>query len=145
MSAALIERIFQNEKQTLGVLAAVNDNGELFSAKSLELSWKNNQANISCIPAGMYECKYTRSNRLSQLKGTDFYTYEILNVPNRSGIRLHSANYFFHLLGCISLGSKLKDLNLDQQLDVVHSGNTIKAFEDFMNRKDFVLTVKDLF
>ncbi|MCZ2443114.1 MAG: DUF5675 family protein [Flavobacteriales bacterium] len=139
---AQIERLSMSDKQSLGILTAVNMDNQIFVCKTLELAWKWNKPNISCIPAGVYECKYTRSNRLSQLKGTDFYTYEVLGVKDRAGIRIHSANYFFQLLGCIALGAAHKDLNADGQLDVIHSGKTIKDFEDFMDRKNFILRIK---
>lgn len=138
---ATIERILLNDKQSLGILTALNAD-MMFICKTLELAWKDNKPNVSCIPPGVYECKYTRSNRLSQLKGKDVLTYEVLGVKNRSGIRIHSANYFYQLHGCIALGSAHKDINIDQQLDVVHSGKTVSEFEEFMNYKSFVLRVK---
>lgn len=139
---AEIDRIIRNDKQSLGVLTAVNAKDEIFVCKSLELAWKDNKPNISCIYPGVFECVYTRSNRLSLIKGTDFYTYEVLGVKGRAGIRIHSAVFFFHLKGCIALGSAHKDLNLDQQLDLVHSGTTITQFENFMERKPFILRIK---
>lgn len=139
---AEVHRILLNDKQTLGILTAVNTEDKVFVCKTLELAWKENKPDISCIPSGIYECKYTRSNRLSKLKGRDFYTYEVLGVKGRAGIRIHAANYFFQLLGCIALGSAHKDINLDQQLDVVHSGKTISEFEKFMNYENFVLRIK---
>jgi hypothetical protein len=138
--AALI-RFFGDSKQSLGTIMAM-DGAKLFVAKTLELSDKNNQNNISCIPKGTYTCKYTRSTRLSLLTQRDYYTYEVLNVPNRSGIRIHSANFYTQIKGCIALGDSHKDLNADQSLDVVHSGNTTKAFEEFMGKEDFILTIK---
>ena len=79
---------------------------------------------------------------MSLVTKRDYYTYEVLNVPNRSGIRIHSANFYTQIKGCIAMGDSHKDLNADQSLDVVHSGNTIKAFEDFMCKEDFILTIK---
>jgi hypothetical protein len=135
MKKAKLIRNYSNE-QTLGVLVC-----ETFTCKTLELRWSNNESNKSCIPTGVYIVKYTRSNRLSKVHGKDFFTYEIQGVKDRAGIRIHSANYFFQLLGCIALGDELKDINLDSQLDVVHSGATIKKFEEFMNYEDFELTI----
>lgn len=155
MSYARIERIIYNDKQTLGIISAYTGK-TMFMAKTLELAWKDNQPNISCIPKGIYKVAWTRSNRLSaesekrwRAKNTgeppdevkSVYAYEVLNVPNRSGIRIHSANFFYQLLGCIALGSQHKDINLDQQLDVVHSGATVKQFEQVMNRQGFVLEI----
>lgn len=135
-----LTRYIQNDKQSLGVwVFAKND---LWVAKTLELPWKDNASNISCIPDGAYTCKYTRSNRLSKLKGVDVFTYELVDVPDRAGIRIHSANYFYQLLGCIAMGSALKDLNADGQLDVIHSGDTVDAFVKVMEKKDFILNIE---
>ena len=134
-------RFFGNDKQMLGLWTITDGSQLLFNAKTLELGWKNNEPQVSCIPAGTYPCKWTRSNRLSELKGEDFFTYEILNVPNRAGIRIHSANYYHQLRGCISMGSMLKDLNADMELDVVHSGDTVKQFDSVMGGKDFELEI----
>lgn len=131
-----IVRTFGNEKQTLGVLTV-----DGFTCKTLELPDKNNASRISCIPVGKYICKYTKSPLFSKNAGKDVFTYAILNVPNRAGIRIHSANYARQLLGCIALGSEHKDLNIDGQLDVIHSGDTMRKFEDFMNKEDFELEI----
>lgn len=49
-----------------------------------------------CIPEGVYPVIWSYSNRLKH------NTFEILNVPNRSGIRIHPANVISELLGCIA-------------------------------------------
>jgi len=138
----LIRRI-SDLKQTLGVLVTTQG-VELFVCKTLELAWNNNQNNISCIPEGTYVCIWTRSNRLSTLANTDVYTYEITNVLNRSGIRIHSANYFNQLLGCIALGDAHKDINDDGVLDTIHSGNTVNAFNTLLNKQKFNLIIKTI-
>lgn len=138
-------RFYSDDKQSLGIDITVKDEttAELFVCKSLELAWRDNQPNVSCIPASEYICKWTRSNRLSNLTGHDVFTYEVLNVPGRSGIRIHSANYFFQLLGCIALGDAHKDINIDGNLDVIHSGNTITYFAKLMEYKDFLLNITE--
>lgn len=140
MDTCILNRYLNDDKQSLGVLVVIKN--DLWVAKTLELGWKNNQNSISCIPVGEYICKYTRSNRLSQLTKRDYFTYEVLDVPGRSGIRIHSANYYNQLLGCIALGNALKDLNADTNLDLVHSGATVKAFENVMALQDFELIIK---
>jgi len=77
--------------------------------------FKNNQEEISCILDGTYICKWTYSPKLSIEHGKPFYTYEVMTVLNRSGIRFHSANYFFQLLGCIALGDAHKDIYANQR------------------------------
>ena len=141
MKQVLLKRFSDDTKQTLGTLSFLKNDGQLFVCKTLELPWKDNQSNISCIPSGTYTCKYTRSNRLSAKKGTDIFTYEVLNVPDRGGIRFHSANFFFQLLGCIALGDALKDINAGNEQDAIHSGATIASFEDQLQKQDFTLVI----
>ncbi len=137
-----IKRISGDDKQSLGVLTFNRGDGELFICKTLELGWHDNENNISCIPLGEYLCQWTKSPRLSAIHNTTYYTYEVLNVPNRSGIRIHSANYFNQLLGCIALGDAHKDINLDGELDIIHSGDTVGKFNNLMNKEDFNLIIE---
>ncbi len=116
--------------QTLGTL-----NTENFTCKTLERPFKNNTPFISSIPKGTYLCKYTWSWKFLK------YTYEIQNVPNRTGIRIHSANFYSQLLGCIALGDTYKDINSDGKLDILNSRITISNFEQIMNKKDFSLQI----
>lgn len=136
MKKVTITRTFGNDKQTLGVLTT-----DGFTCKSLELPDKKNASRVSCIPEGVYICKYTKSPLFSKNAGKDVFTYAVLNVPKRAGIRIHSANYARQLLGCIALGAAHKDLDIDGQLDVIHSGDTIRKFEEVMNKEDFELTI----
>lgn len=156
---ATLSRYLYTEKQTLGTIGVIGN--PIFFAKSLELAWQNNESNISCIPVGRYLCKWTRSNRISReslsrwLKKNpgkteadapeevkNVFTYEVMGVPGRAGIRIHSANYFFQLRGCIALGSEHKKLNLDEQLDVTHSGDTCRRFAEYMGKNDFYLIIR---
>lgn len=107
-----------------------------FICKTLELPWVNNYNNISCIPKGTYQVKWTLSPKFRK------YTYEVQNVPKRSGIRIHSTNYYYELKGCIALGDKLLDINKDGQLDTVNSRITIKKFETILNKRPFTLIIE---
>lgn len=127
--------------ETFGTLVATR-NGKTFTCKTLELPWKNNQRGVSCIPPGIYPAKYTfwmakvRSNYLLQ------------NVLNRSGIFLHHGNYAFKktgkpdIEGCILLGAYYTDLNGDKTLDITSTKVTVEAFQKFMNKEPFTLTIK---
>jgi hypothetical protein len=134
-------RLFKDEKQTLGVLTVTDNTGPVLVARTLELADKNNANNISCIIPGKYICKYTKSASFSAAKGAPVYTYEITSVPGRAGVRIHSANYFSQLRGCIALGDSHKDINADGELDVIHSGDTVTSFERLMNYEDFELEI----
>lgn len=118
-------------KQALGDL-----NTGTFVCKTLERPWKNNQSNISCVPVGVYKVRWTFSPRLLR------FTYELQGVMGRSGIRIHVGNFFFNVNGCILLGDSFSDVNGDLEVDVLHSRNTIKAFENLMQKKEFTLEIK---
>ncbi len=126
-----INRFRDDGVQSLGDLT-VKD----FACKTLERSWKNNQSNISCVPVGQYCVRWTFSLRLMR------YTYELQNVPGRSGIRIHSANFWSQLLGCIALGDSYGDLNHDAQADILNSRVTVDKFEKYMQKKDFILKIQ---
>jgi len=132
MKEAKLIRVSDDGIQTLGVLSV---NFSDFSCKTLELPYKNNAKRVSCIPKGEYICKWSYSPAMER------YHYEITNVPGRSGIRIHAANFVEQLLGCIALGSAIKDLNNDKRGDLYHSGNTIRAFEELMDHETFKLTI----
>lgn len=134
MKRAFLIRTPGDEKQTLGAIVT-SDGPGVFVARSLELPWKDNANDISCIPEGTYVCKWTHSPALGK------ETYEITGVPGRTGIRIHSANYFRQLKGCTAIGDAHKDIDIDGQLDVIHSGATVESFNKIMNQEDFELVV----
>lgn len=136
MKKVTILRHFGDDKQTLGTLTV-----DGFACKTLELADKNNASKISCIPRGKYIVKWTKSPLFSLHAGHDVFTYEIQNVPNRGGIRIHSANFFHQLLGCVAVGDSLKDINMDGELDIIHSGNTLNKFHEVMNKETFELEI----
>ncbi len=78
---------------TLGRLR-VDDETTLFS---VERPWLGNKPFESCIPQGVYRCK-----RYSSAKYPD--TFEVCDVPGRSKILIHVANWTEDVQGCIGLG-----------------------------------------
>jgi hypothetical protein len=110
-----LKRISDDGVQTLGHLHL--GNGKVY--QTLELSWKNNERQRSCIPKGIYKVK----KRTSAKYGDHFH---ILNVLNRDMILIHHANFHNQLLGCIAPGKGLSDLNKDGRLDVTSSRQAMK-------------------
>lgn len=131
MKTVTVKRNKSELKQTTGTLTV-----DGFTCATLERPDLNNKPNVSSIPKGEYICKYTFSPKFMK------YTYEIKNVPGRSGIRIHSGNYFFDIQGCILLGTGYSDLNKDGTKDIINSKLTIKKFENLMGKKDFKLIIK---
>ena len=89
---------------------------------TLELEWKQNQSNESCIPDGDYTCRRINSPKFGN-------TFEICNVSNRSHILFHKANIESDLLGCIGLGEEFGILN--NKTAILASG---RAFAEFIER-----------
>lgn len=132
----IIKRYHQNNNQTTGVCTILDESGfPLFSSISLERGWRDNERRVSCIPQGMYEMEYEYSNRFKKS------LWEIKNVPGRSECKFHSANYWYELNGCISLGVSPTDLNNDGYRDVTSSKKTIKTFERILNKFDKVVLI----
>lgn len=80
--------------------------GEQFA--TVELPWRGNLRNVSCIPVGTY---LIRLGEHVQQDGTRYPCYELQDVPDRSNIEIHIANYATDLLGCIGIGSRFSILN----------------------------------
>jgi hypothetical protein len=133
---ARLVRQAQNEKQTEGTLTVFDktSNTSIFTCKTLELPWKNNQRNVSCIPPGTYQVQ----KRWTQDRQNHFH---LLNVPNRSFILIHSGNYYSHTLGCILVGEDLTDINSDKFKDVVQSKVTLAKLNEILP-KSFSITIQ---
>jgi hypothetical protein len=102
----------------------------VYRAHTLELPWKDNERSISCIPEGEYGARFTMSNRFRVV------LWEVLNVPNRSGIRIHAANYSHQLEGCIALGMQSLDMDKDGKLDIARSGEAMRLFHQACDKQD---------
>lgn len=90
-----LSRIQYTPNYTLGHLLAGK-----YTFDTLELPWRNNHHDKSCIPPGSYPVMhYTR------LSGNRVLLVE--DVPDREGIEIHIGNYLEETHGCILVGSSL--------------------------------------
>jgi hypothetical protein len=107
------------------------------------------------IAAGTYPLKWTRSPRFSRAatikKGfpMDIFTPEVMNVPGRSGLRIHVANYTRQLEGSIAPGYSFTDLDKDGQIDISQSTAAYDALVDCLltggiRENDFRITIRDI-
>ena len=93
-----LQRVVSSEKGTFGTLVIDN----LPFCVTMELPDKGNQPQISCIPAGTYRWRKWKSQNVS--KASDYRVIWIQDVPNRTWIYLHVANWPSEVLGCIGVG-----------------------------------------
>lgn len=123
MKRVLLIRTIDHPQATLGVLFILDALGkQLFQCATLELPWRDNQTGISRIPNGTYPMEYEHS------PGFKRYLWELKEVPGRSEVKIHTANYARQLRGCIALGAKHKDIDGDQIPDVTSSSVTLAEF-----------------
>jgi len=128
MKQIILSRLFDNGQQTTGY-GVLFDGGKTYMYFStLELSYKGNQKNISCIPKGKYICKVRESEKYG-------LHLHVQNVPNRSFILFHYGNYNTNTKGCILVGEKFAKLNKDSNFDVTNSRNTMKKLMSFIDNE----------
>jgi hypothetical protein len=65
---------------------------------TLELPWKGNEHDVSCIPVGTYRVQMLPSDHFKRLMP------HVQNVPGRTAVEIHPANKVTDLLGCIGVG-----------------------------------------
>lgn len=92
-----------------------------FECFTVERPWLDNKPRESCIPEGRYRLKLGMYNR------GGYPAYEVMDVPNRSLIKIHIGNTIDDIVGCIAPGKSLG--YLERKWGVTSSK---KAFKEFM-------------
>lgn len=100
MNVLRLVRVSEVDGASLGVLCVDG----LPKFVTLEDPWRDNEANISCIPEGVYRLLRCKSQKFGE-------TFTVDNVPGRSLIRLHWGNTAKDTEGCILIGLKFGDEN----------------------------------
>lgn len=134
-----IFRLKRSDQGTEGLLVS-----EDFNCRTLELPWRNNQRQISCIPPGIYDVEIRLSNKYGRV-------YWVRRVPDRTYILIHSGNYGgdkskgykTHIMGCILLGKKAG--RLGGQVAVLNSRIAVRNFMEEMEYEPFKLRIQEAF
>lgn len=112
--------------QTLGTMLLISNYEQiLWSCKSLELPWRENKRQLSCIPAGSYKISKWNSPKHGAC-------IKIHNVEGRTNILIHAGNYKRQTLGCILVGERFKDLDGDRITDITNSRKTLTELMDLL-------------
>ena len=91
---------------------------------TIEKPWRDNQPNISCIPEGTYV--------VERYSGTKFKNvFQLKNVPGRSAILIHIANWAKEVQGCIGVGMKLSTA----EYMVLNSGDAMDVLRESLPEK----------
>ena len=134
-----IQRLSSTDQGTRGLLLM-----DGFWCHTLELPWRDNRPNVSCIPPGEYPLRKVRARRAIGGR-RDLYLVE--DVPGRSGILIHAGNfagdsekgYKRNSWGCPLLGLHAGVLN--GQRAVLASRQAVREFMAIADGRDGVLTI----
>ena len=111
-----------------GTLGKISIEGETFY--TIERPWLDNKPNISCIPTGTYDLERRDSPRFGE-------TWYLPDVPDRSWILMHVANFPSDVQGCIGIGTSL----MSDRIAVSNSRTALKAFESITVGKEWKMTI----
>lgn len=104
---------------------------------TLELPWRLNEPNRSCIPAGLYTCKRYKSDRYDD-------TFKVWGVYNRDSILFHPGNFLTDTDGCILPGRSFGSPG--EKILIVQSRTAFFSFMRYLAADNsFYLSVSDVF
>ena len=128
MKKVILQRGNKGHAETLGMITVEGiTHKPIFT---LELPWRDNKQNVSCIPAG----HYTVIPRTSPKYGKHYHVRE---VDGRGYILLHKGNFPRNTKGCVLLGmSSAKGC-------VWSSRKAMNYFKNLLNYEKFSLEVRD--
>jgi Family of unknown function (DUF5675) len=110
-------------------------NGEKICS-TIELPWKENQSQVSCIPEGNYELRKRYTPRLGK-------HFILMNVPQRSFILMHAANDALkELRGCIAPVSNLTGEGKGSQSRIALAKVVRLVYPELEKGKQILLTIQ---
>lgn len=125
----IVDRLYRHSKSIIGKMYV---NGEEL-CYTLELPWKDNKKNVSCIPTGTY-------GGFIRTDGTRGWRIELKAVPGRGNIQIHVGNYPSDILGCILVGMGYTT-NMVTQSKAARD-KLKKAYEDAGSPADITITIR---
>jgi hypothetical protein len=130
MQVISLNRYYQDKNVTLGVMSICDE----MPIYTLELPWRNNDTNVSCIPAGNYSCASYSSPKYPS-------AYEILNVKDRTKVLIHIGNYLGDTKGCVLPGLGVNLSNVGSPM-VTHSASAFQKLKEIVGDKGFKLIIR---
>ncbi len=125
----ILQRVVSGENGTYGVI--IINNRPMFV--SLELPWRDNQRNISCIPAGTYKAIRMVSPTFKR------EVLMLIDIPGRDAVEFHIGNELEDTRGCILVGLRF---NL-ADYGVLSSTAAFDSFMLELPKDGITVTVKD--
>lgn len=114
--------------ETLGRLQVLDGDKEVCACPALELPDRNNKNGVSRIPSGTYVAEVVESSPAFDYEHVWIHDEgSVYAAGDRSGVKIHVANYARQLRGCVAPGKKFVDLDGDGQVDVARSEAALKG------------------
>ena len=134
---AILQRRETSDHGTLGILS-IDD----WACFTLELPWRDNKPQISCIPVGEYSTTPWSSKRWPN-------TYHVSGVNGRSAILTHTGNLAgdtslglkTHVHGCILVGKRHGWLH--KQRAILFSAVAMNELRAIVGHNNFSLLIKE--
>lgn len=116
-----------------------------FQCFVLELPWRENEQEHSCIPEGVYQCALRPSRKWGPVPfgKTLFLLYELKPVQGRTDILIHSGNTIRDSLGCLLVGNAVSD-DVSGATFIRNSRKTLMALHEHTQGKPFTLTISSI-
>jgi len=138
MKTVTLKRLVESAAGTQGALST-----DGFSCKTLELPWRDNRRQRSCVPPGTYRCKQVHSPKFGLV-------YTLTGTEPRSNVLIHSGNFAgdvemglkTHVQGCILLGKYFGAI--EGQQAILLSRPTVRAFMKHMGDEPFNLVIEGI-
>lgn len=118
----ILQRVWMDDNQSTGSLIVLDELRQpIYISPCIERGDRNNEQNISNVPTGTYPLIWESSPKFGMV-------WELKDVPNRSECKIHAANMWNQINGCIAPGTYLGELNDDGYYDTLSSGEALKRF-----------------
>jgi hypothetical protein len=118
----ILQRIWMDDNQSTGSLIVLDELRQpIYISPCIERGDRNNEQNVSNVPTGTYPLIWESSPKFGMV-------WELKDVPNRSECKIHAANMWNQINGCIAPGTYLGELNDDGYYDTLSSGEALKRF-----------------
>ena len=96
--SVILQRVWMDSNQSTGSLIVLNKLRQpIYISPCIERGDRNNEQNVSNIPTGTYPLVWELSPKFGMV-------WELKDVPNRSECKIHAANMWNQINGCIAPG-----------------------------------------
>ena len=135
----ILQRVWMDNNQSTGSLIVLDEFRQpIYISPCIERGDRNNEQNVSNVPTGTYPLVYELSPKFGMV-------WELKDVPNRSECKIHAANMWDQINGCIAPGTYLGELNNDGYYDTLASGDALKRFNKTLEDVEGVGTTITIF